>query len=192
MAFETGGDASVYVKADGGSVKIGAGERDKLIVSVGSVSASVDIVTGGDINSRGGTSHEHKFLSYRVNQGTTPMMTSSIVDFSGTAAAGNGTRIVFTQVPMLRAGSVLGIGLLTQNCTVKSGSLSGTVNINGTPSAATIGMHTGTIATRLLDKDSVTFTAGQYLELQLTASSVYYTDLELTSGSFQGFVWVEY
>ena len=185
--INSNGDGSAYVKYSNGGVVIGTGNSDRLTVNnLG------DVTVSGDLNVAAGMVRDAQFVSYRVNQGTTPLMSSSIVDFSGTAALGNSTRIVFTRIPLMRAGSVLGISLLTQNCTVKSGSLSGTVLISGVPTAATVGMNTGTIATSVFNKDSITFGANSYLEVQLTASSTYLTDLDPTSGSFMCLVSVEY
>lgn len=119
-------------------------------------------------------------------------MTSSIVQFSGTAAAGNATDFRFTRIPLPKAGSILSLTLMTQGMTVKSGSLSGTVVINGSPTSATVGMNTGSIVTAQFAKDSVTFAANSYVEVQLTASTGYLTDLDPTSGSLMGLVVVEY
>mgnify|MGYP001558527516 CR=1 FL=1 len=189
----TGGDGSAYVKYSNGNVVVGAGSVDRLTVGNGTVTLAGELSASGDLNVGGGQMHDYDFVAYRVRQSSTPIMSSSIFDFSGTAALGNSQRVVFTRVPLAKAGSVLAVSLLTQDCTVKSGSLSGTVLIDGTPNAnAWVGMHTGTISTRRLTKDIASFEAGSYLELQLTASSGYLTDTDPTSGSFIAIVTVEY
>lgn|SRR3990167_5042598 len=183
MGFDTGGDGNAYVKYSGGNIVIGAGGTDKVTVAPGDVTLSSDIIAAG------GLTKNHSFYKVRLRQGSFPVMTSSIL--SGARDAED--RAVFTRIPLPKAGSVLSISLITQDCTVKSGSLSGTITISGTPSATgTVGMSTGTIVYNTFAKDLVTFTAGQYLEVQLSASTTFATDLDPNSGSFHCVVALEY
>ena len=188
--MNTNGDGSAYVKYSNGNIVIGAGSADKVTVAAGSTTVANDLtVSAADINAAGGFQRDERFYKLRVLQGSFPMMSASIL-----SAAQGGVEgfMAFTKVPLIRAGSVVGLALLCQDATVKSGSLSGTVRINGTPTAATVGMNTGTIAYTTYTKDTHTFTAGQYLEVQLSASTEYLTDTDPNSGSFMAVVSVEY
>ena len=177
------GDGSAWVKYSGKNVVIGAGDADRVTVSPGNTTLS------NDISPNGGLARDYSFYKVRLRQASFPVMTSSYL--SGARDAEDSA--VFTRIPLMKAGSVLGIALITQDCTVKSGSLSGTITISGTPSATgTVGMSTGTIAYNTFAKDLITFTAGQYLEVQLSASTTFATDLDPNSGSFHCLVSVEY
>lgn len=180
------GDGNVYVKYSNGSVVLGAGNSDRVTVT------SQDVDVAGDIDAAGGYQHDFQFTRRNLLQTAGVFMTSSIAYLS-TSALGISASI-FTRVPMLKAGSVRGVALLTQDCTVKSGSLSASVLVNGTFAGA-VGMNTGTIGTATFAKDTYTFTAGQYIEVALTATvgdSGYFTDVNLTSGSWLCNVTVEY
>lgn len=186
MAFNTDGDGRSWVKYSGGNIVIGAGDADRVTVSPGNVTMTNDIDAGG------GYQHDFQFTRRNLLQTAGVFMTSSVAYLS-TSALGISASI-FTRVPMLKAGSVRGISILTQDSTVKSGSLSASVLVNGTFAGA-VGIHTGTIATATFAKDTYTFTAGQYIEVAMTATvgdAGYYTDYALVSGSWLGVVTVEY
>lgn len=190
MVMNTNGDTNAYVKYSGGNIVIGAGGADKVTVAPNSTTLTSDLLlTNNDINAGGGYLQSFTLYGVDVLQSTFRLMSSSML--TGSPGTSSGLRI-FTRVPMCRSGSIRGLALSTENATVKSGSLSGTVNVNGTPQAATVGMHTGTIAYATWAKDTYTFNAGQYLTVQLTASSGYLTDTDLTSGSFVGILTVEF
>jgi hypothetical protein len=181
------GDGSARIKyLDNGSIEIVTGNVQRLVVS------NNGVVVTGDLAASGGFVRSFNYFRNRVLQSSTPVMTASMMDFSGTAALGNGTRVVYLGIPMTKAGSVVAVALYTGDATVKSGSLSGTVLIGGTPTAATVGIHSGTVATNSFTKDTYTFTAGQVLQVQLTASATYLTDTDPTSGSWMAVVDVEF
>ncbi|MDP3763689.1 MAG: hypothetical protein Q8Q92_03510 [bacterium] len=186
MAFNTNGDGGAYVKYSGKNIVIGAGDADRVTVSPGNVTMT------NDIDAAGGYQHDFMFYRRQLLQTAGVFMTSSIAFLSGATTGFTGS--VFTRVPMLKAGSVRGVSLLTQDHTVKSGSLSASVLVNGVFAGA-VGMHTGTIGTATFAKDTYTFTAGQYIEVALTATvgdSGYFTDKDIVSGSWLGVVTVEY
>lgn len=186
MAFNTNGDGSAYVKYSGKNIVIGAGDADRVTVSPGNVTMT------NDIDAVGGYQHDFMFFRRNLLQTAGVFMTSSVALFSSSTSYMTGS--VFTRVPMLRGGSVRGISLLTQDCTVKSGSLSASVLVNGVFAGA-VGMNTGTIGTATFAKDTYPFTAGQYIEVALTATvgaAGYFTDVDITSGSWLGVVTVEY
>lgn len=185
--LSSNGDGSARIKyLDNGSIEIVTNNVQRMVLGSNGVTVT------GDLAASGGYVRSYQFFRNNVLQNTTPVMTASVIDFSGTAAAGNSTRTVYMGIPMLKAGSVVGIALYTGTATVKSGSLSGTITIDGSPIAATIGIHTGTVATNTFAKDTYTFNAGQVLRVQLTASSTYLTDLDPTSGSWIAVVDVEF
>ena len=186
MGFDTGGDGSAYVKYSGKNIVIGAGDADRVTVTPGNVTMT------NDIDAAGGYQHDFQFTRRNLLQTAGVFMTSSMALFS--SSAGGMTGSIFTRVPMLKAGSVRGIAILTQDSTVKSGSLSASVLINGVFAGA-VGMSTGTIAVASFAKDTYPFTAGQYIEVAMTATvgdSGFFTDINLTSGSWLGVVTVEY
>lgn len=187
MAFNSDGDGNAYVKYSAPNVVIGAGGADRVTVSAGNVTMTNDIDAGG------GYQHDFQFTRRYLLQTAGVFMTSSVAYLS--TSAGGITGSIFTRIPMLKAGSVRGISLLTQDCTVKSGSLSASVLVNGTFAGA-VGMHTGTVGVATFAKDTYTFTAGQYIEVALTATvgdgTGFHTDFDIRSGSWLANVTVEY
>src|SRR3990167_3107149 len=110
MAFNTNGDGGAYVKYSGKNIVIGAGDADRVTVSPGNVTMT------NDIDAAGGYQHDFQFYRYNMLQSAGVFMTSTIV-FSSASAMFTGS--FFTRVPMLKAGSIRGISILTQNATVK-------------------------------------------------------------------------
>ena len=186
MAFNTNGDGSAYIKYSGKNIVIGAGDADRVTVSPGNVTMTNDIDAGG------GYQHDFQFTRRNLLQTAGVFMTGTVGYLS--TSAGGITGSIFTRVPMLKAGSVRGVALLTQDCTVKSGSLSASVLVNGTFAGA-LGMHTGTVGVATFAKDTYTFTAGQYIEVALTATvgdTGFHTDFDIRSGSWLAVVTVEF
>src|SRR3990167_2135249 len=164
----TNGDGSARIKYLGNNkIEIVTGNGQRVLVGEAETKFFNDVNMAG-----GGMARFAMFVKTNVLQSTTPIMTASIVDFSGTAGAGNGTRTVYLKRPLPKNGSLLGLTLYTED-TVKSGSLSGTILIDGVPTAATLGMNTGSVAYTTWAKDTYTFSAGAVLSVQLTASSTY-------------------
>lgn len=191
--LDSNGDSSVYVKADNaGNVKIGAGGQDRVVVGRNSTSITGDVnISQGDLNAVGGYVRTYQFVHMRTLQNSTPVMTGSVIQLSGTAAAGNSTMKFLTRVPLRGSGSIIGISLITEDGTVKSGSLSASVFVNGTYTGASLLMFTGTVASTTFAKDTYTFNGNSYLQVQLTASDQYHNDL-VASCSFLCNVDVEF
>lgn len=188
---DSNGDGSVYVKSSGGQIKIGAGGADQVSVGPGGSSFAGGVTVSGDLNaSAGGMVKTYEFFSYRTLQGATPVMSSSQFTVSGTAAAGNGLTFYFTKQPLRGSGSILGVTLYSEDGTIKSGSLTGSVFVNGTL-ATTLILSTGSIGSVTLSKDAVTFNGSSLMTVQLTASAGYLTDVAL-SCSWGALVEVEF
>jgi hypothetical protein len=153
----------------------------------GSVSLSGGLVLTDDLSSVGGYAQSFMFVQNNLEQGQFAAMTSSIVS----ATASVDVPKVWTSVPMVRAGSVLGLTLYTDTI-IKSGSLSASVTINNVNCSASLAGHTGSTLTMTpIAKDLATFTAGQRIGVSLSASSLYLSEPDITSASFIATVLVE-
>lgn len=188
--FATDGDARASVRYSNGDVVVKAGDVDRLTVSKGG-----EVTLANDLTVAGGLAHDYVYTRLHVLQGSYPIMTSSITFLSGTAAAGNTVTKSWTTVPLPKAGSVLAVSLNTEGMTVKSGSLSASVVFGGVASTATVGINTGSVASRTYAKDAVAFAANTTMSVALTASSTYLTDTgdnSALSGSVMCVVSVEF
>jgi len=186
------GDGSARIKyLPGGNIEIVTGNTQRMLVSNGSVQVLTDLSCSGDMEFKGGLRRSYQFYHLDTGQASYAHMTASTVQLSG-AAEVDARQITFLRVPMLKAGSVLGVSLYTETCTVKSGSLTGTILVNNSPTAAKVIVSTGTLASQQFSKDSYTFTAGQTLGVQLSCSAGYLTDTDPLSGSWMAVVDVEF
>jgi hypothetical protein len=190
--LNTGGDGSSYIKyTSRNKIEIVTGDSARVTVQDGTTTVANDLAVTGDLNAGGGRMKGLTFFKNGVEQGARNMtMTASIM--SGNQSAGQGNYKVFTKIPCRAAGSSLGVTLYTENCTVKSGSLTGTVYVDGSPTAAKVMIATGTVASQTFTKDTYTFAANQTISLVLSGASGYHDDIDATSGSFMAIVDVEY
>lgn len=185
MAFDSNGNPNVYVKHADGKVVIGTAGSDRLTVDNGG-----QVTLTNDLNTTAGG--QHRSVTYfrpNVLQGTAPFMTSSQVSGS---SVGTG-RFNFTAVPMRQAGSVIGVTVWAgvNGGTVKSGTLTATVCIGTagtTVTSVTASLSTGSVASATVLKDAVTFAANDLLCVQLTASSTYLSEPDITSASIMAIV----
>src|SRR3990167_7113047 len=200
MTLPSNGDGSAYVKYSGRNVVIGAGGSDVLTVGSNSVTVakelniSGDLSASGDLNATKGQIRSYTFTFLEHLQLTYPFMTASILEISG-AAALHGQRVTSLAYPMRQAGSIVGISLYTPDGVIKSGALTGTVfagSAGTTATAARIGANTGSVNSVSFAKDVNTFSANDLLRIQLTSSSGYLCEPDVTSASFIAVVDVEY
>ena len=172
----TGGDGSAYVKYSNGGVVIGSGDSDKVTVT-----KDGDVVITKDLSVTGGQTSQ---LLYRSNpfQNARQNMSSSVAHL----AEG------LTRQAPVRAGSVVGLGMYSQNSTITAGALTASITINGIQqSGITLIMTAGTGSVATLSKDSMTFSAGAGLGIVLTASADYESSVAVTSGTFIGSLLIE-
>lgn len=176
------GDGSIYVKGAGGMIKIGAGDADKVTVGRTDTTVSNQLSVTGDLNcSAGGQRKSYNFYSYQTKQNGFMTMTASSYYFSGTAATVGQQQFIYTKQALRGSGSLLGLTLFTEDGTVKSGSLTASVYINGGASAlASVVIVTGSIASVTYAKDLYTFNGSSLLTAVLTGSSGYLTDVALS------------
>lgn len=191
--LDTNGDGSAYVKYSGGSVKVGAGNSDQLTIGGGGVTVAQGLQINGDFNpTAGGLVRTYEYFSYKTLQGTTPLMSSSQITVSGTAAAGNGATFYYTKQGLRGSGSILGVTLFSEDGTVKTGALTGTLLINGVPVAGSqVIITTGSLASVGFSKDVLTFAGSALLSMQLTCSAGFTTDVA-SSASWASIVEIEY
>ena len=184
----TGGDGSAYVKYKNAGIVVGAGSTDQLTVGRDETTVANDLSVLG-----GGQLHTLVYARTSVLQGTAPFMTASQMSGSAVGMA----RLNFVSVPMRKAGSLVGISVWAgaNGGLVKSGTLTATV-CNGTAgttvTSLTAAMTTGSVGTGTVVKDLVTFAANDLISVQLTASSAYLSEPDVTSASFYCLVDVEY
>jgi hypothetical protein len=157
-------------------------------LSANAISGNADIGIANDIRAAGGYLMPLVFSISNVKQNTFSHMTSSYLSSAGDAVAN-----AFVQIPMVRAGSVLGFVLNTRRGEViKSGAFSASVTVNFANVACNAAVHTGSIvSSSQITKDTVAFSAGQYIGVSLTASADYLSEPNITSASFIGTVLVE-
>jgi hypothetical protein len=158
---------------------------DSTILRMGTGSLSMSVDPTSDLNAPGGYAQTLTLTNVRMIQNTYSSMTASMVTSSLQPEK------AFTRIPMVRAGSILGLVLYTEDGLVKSGSLSASVTLDGANTAVTLGMNTGSAGTATSAKDAVTFTAAQAIGVSLTASSTYLCEPDVTSASFMAAVLVE-
>jgi hypothetical protein len=191
--LDTNGDGSAYVKYSNGQVKVGAGSADQLSVGGGGVTVANQLTVAGDLNiAGGGQVKTYEYFAYKTLQGTTPVMSASQITVSGTATAGNGATFYYTKQPLRGSGSIVGISLFSEDGTVKSGSLTASLFINGAfQNGAVVAIGTGSLASVGFSKDAIPFSGSGLLTVQLTCSSGYLADVA-TSCSWGVVVEVEF
>jgi hypothetical protein len=166
---------------DGNGVEIGTNGSAKLTIDQGG-----QVTLTGDLNAAGGNQVNYTFFRNNVLQGTFPHMTSSFL------TGGFGAASVYLRQPLRKNGSIVGITIYTEDATVKSGSLSASVTINGsTVVGASTAIPTGTIVGASFAKDTYSFSALSTLGVQFSASTGYFTDKDPLSGSWLAVVTVE-
>ena len=141
------------------------------------------LVVTDDINSAGGHVQSIVFCHSSTLQNTSQVMTASIVGDQS-----------FTQVPMVRSGSIIGIALYSETCAIddsSAGALTASVTVDGVNVACSLALSTGSAGDATIAKDTVTFNPQQRIGVSLTASADYLTDLA-GSGSWIATVAYEY
>ena len=190
--MNTGGNGSNYIKyKEKSKFEIYTDGEERVTISNGGMTVAGDTSTTGDINAAGGFAQSFTFSKIYLLQNSFASMTAS---YNSASLQGDSRGPVhFLEVPMVRGGSIRGlvVSVASSAQTIKSGALSASVMINGVNAACTAVGHTGTYIVKTLDKDAVTFTAGQRIGVSISASTGYLSEPDVVSASFIASVLVE-
>jgi len=185
------GNGNVAIKYTAkNKVEVVSDGETRLLVDNSGIAVTGDNTITGDVNAAGGFAQSFTLTKLYMPQGGFTSMTASYVSSSLLVGL---PALAFTEIPMVRAGSVRGLVLSVLNSTqtIKSGALSASVTINGVNAACTAVGHTGSYIVKTIAKDVVTFTAGQRIGVTVSASALFLSEPDVTSASFMASVLVE-
>ncbi len=190
--LSSNGNGNVSVKyVEPNTVRVTAGGNTVVDFNPNDATFSQDIVAPG------GQLAQLTYFKNIIQGQTTAMTASAFVSASQGLLAGTGAQL---KRPMLRAGSVLGLCLYTENVNFTaigtnpfvSGALTASVTIDGANTALTLVCEpTGSTFVSVVAKNLYPFSASQKIGVSLTASAGYGSDHLASSASWLAVVMVE-
>jgi hypothetical protein len=179
-----GNNSIKYSGANSFDVTAGGSKVASLGKDGNVLTGSVKLVRG-DLDAPGGLAVSYQFFKNRLIPTERTAMTASVVP-SGSAA---GLYAVYTEIPAVRAGSILGLSVLTTNAPT-AGAVSASVTVDGAAVGTPLILSAGTQAATTFAKDTYTFSGSQKLGVTITGSAEYVT-ANTSSASFAVSVLVE-